>query len=151
MYGIVLAVIGMMIFNVGLTYGLSKLGGQSGSLIPSAFCTIESGAETIKALYPYFAGVGVALFFAFVLGFGATLAEPALNALGFTVQNLTNGVFKKIGAYVLRIYRRRNRHYAWHSQNYIRCPACIHAYSFVCGRIVSNLLFYRGICKYCMG
>lgn len=95
MYGIVLAVIGMMIFNVGLTYGLSKLGGQSGSLIPSAFCTIESGAETIKALYPYFAGVGVALFFAFVLGFGATLAEPALNALGFTVQNLTNGVFKK--------------------------------------------------------
>ncbi|MGM0622699.1 MAG: DUF1538 domain-containing protein, partial [Campylobacterota bacterium] len=28
-------------------------------------------------------------------GFGATLAEPALNALGITVENLTNGVFKK--------------------------------------------------------
>ena len=33
--------------------------------------------------------------FAFLLGFGATLAEPALNALGATVQNLTNGAFKK--------------------------------------------------------
>ena len=30
-----------------------------------------------------------------LLGFGATLAEPALNALGLTVQNLTNGAFKK--------------------------------------------------------
>lgn len=95
MYGITLAVVGMMIFNIGLTYGLSKLGGQSGSLIPSAFCTIESGGTTIAALYPYFAGVAAALFFAFALGFGATLAEPALNALGLTVQNLTNGVFKK--------------------------------------------------------
>jgi hypothetical protein len=30
-----------------------------------------------------------------LLGFGATLAEPALNALGLTVQKLTNGAFKK--------------------------------------------------------
>tara|TARA_B110000971_G_C19744787_1_gene379200 strand:- start:214 stop:684 length:471 start_codon:yes stop_codon:yes gene_type:complete len=29
------------------------------------------------------------------MGFGATLAEPALNALGLTVENLTNGAFKK--------------------------------------------------------
>jgi hypothetical protein len=33
--------------------------------------------------------------FAWILGFGATLAEPALNALGSTVQNMTNGSFKK--------------------------------------------------------
>ena len=33
--------------------------------------------------------------FALILGFGATLAEPALNALGLTVQKLTNGAFKK--------------------------------------------------------
>lgn len=33
--------------------------------------------------------------FAWLLGFGATLAEPALNALGSTVENLTNGAFKK--------------------------------------------------------
>jgi hypothetical protein len=40
-------------------------------------------------------GIGVVILFAFVLGFGATLAEPALNALGLTVQKLTNGAFKK--------------------------------------------------------
>ena len=37
----------------------------------------------------------IVILFAFLLGFGATLAEPALNALGLTVQNLTNGAFKK--------------------------------------------------------
>ena len=30
-----------------------------------------------------------------MLGFGATYAEPALNALGVTAESLTNGVFKK--------------------------------------------------------
>jgi hypothetical protein len=37
----------------------------------------------------------IALAFAWLLGFGATLAEPALNALGMTVQSLTNGSFQK--------------------------------------------------------
>ena len=37
----------------------------------------------------------IALLFAWALGFGATLAEPALNALGITVEDLTNGAFKK--------------------------------------------------------
>ncbi|MGA0394988.1 MAG: DUF1538 domain-containing protein, partial [Rhodospirillales bacterium] len=32
---------------------------------------------------------------AWALGFDATLAEPALNALGLTVENLTNGAFKR--------------------------------------------------------
>jgi len=95
-YGIVLAVIGMCIFNLGLTYGLSKLGGQSGSLVPAAFNTITTANGTlIEAIYPYAIGLFIAVGFAFVLGFGATLAEPALNALGMTVQNLTNGTFKK--------------------------------------------------------
>ncbi len=94
-YGITLAVLGMMIFNVGLTYGLAKLGGQSGSLIPASFHTIQTASGTLNALYPYLVGIAVTIFFSLVLGFGATLAEPALNALGVTVQNLTNGVFKK--------------------------------------------------------
>ena len=95
-YGIVLAVLGMILFNVGLTYGLSKLGGQSGSLIPAAFNTITAADGTIiEALYPYAIGLSVAILFAWILGFGATLAEPALNALGMTVENLTQGVFKK--------------------------------------------------------
>lgn len=95
-YGIILAVLGMIIFNLGLTYGLAKLGSQSGSLIPAAFNTITSeDGSIIDALYPYAIGLSVAIAFAWVLGFGATLAEPALNALGMTVENLTQGVFKK--------------------------------------------------------
>lgn len=92
-YGIVLAVTGMGVFNVGLTYGLAKLGDQSGSLVPAAFTALESVPES--PLYWYGVGLFIALAFAFFLGFGATLAEPALNALGMTVQNLTNGAFKK--------------------------------------------------------
>lgn len=40
-------------------------------------------------------GILVVLIFAFILGYGATLAEPALNALGVTVEELTVGTFKK--------------------------------------------------------
>lgn len=42
-----------------------------------------------------FWGFLVVLLFAFVMGYGATLAEPALNALGITVEELTVGTFKK--------------------------------------------------------
>lgn len=40
-------------------------------------------------------GIMVVLIFAFIMGYGATLAEPALNALGLTVEELTVGTFKK--------------------------------------------------------
>ncbi|MEF3191098.1 MAG: DUF1538 domain-containing protein [Campylobacterales bacterium] len=95
-YGLTLSVIGMAIFNIGLTYGLANLGNQSGSWVPLAFnnMTTADGVK-LEALYPYPVGLMVALSFAFILGFGATLAEPALNALGLTVENLTNGVFHK--------------------------------------------------------
>ncbi|MBT4897820.1 MAG: DUF1538 domain-containing protein, partial [Nitrospina sp.] len=92
-YGLFLALIGMIVFNVGLTYGLAKLGSQSGSFVPAAFAQLENVAGS--PLYTYSLGVFIALFFAWILGFGATLAEPALNALGQTVENLTNGVFRK--------------------------------------------------------
>jgi len=42
-----------------------------------------------------FIGKMVAVVFAFILGYGATLAEPALNALGSTVEKITVGAFKK--------------------------------------------------------
>lgn len=92
-YGITLAVAGMIIFNLGLTYGLAKLGGQAGNLVPAAFTPVD-GVEA-SPLYLYAVGLGIAIAFAWALGFGATLAEPALNALGLTVQNLTNGAFRK--------------------------------------------------------
>ncbi len=40
-------------------------------------------------------GILVVLFFAFLMGYGATLAEPALNTLGATVEDLSVGTFKK--------------------------------------------------------
>lgn len=92
-FGIFLCVLGMVVFNLGLSYGLSKLGGQSGSLVPAAFAELASVDES--PLYALGTGLLVALVFAWLLGFGATLAEPALNALGMTVENLTNGSFKK--------------------------------------------------------
>jgi len=92
-YGISLSVIGMIIFNIGLSYGLSKLGGQSGGLVPGAFTEIDLVSDS--PLYSLALGISIALVFAWVLGFGATLAEPALNALGMTVENLTNGAFSK--------------------------------------------------------
>jgi hypothetical protein len=92
-YGITLAIIGMIIFSLGLTYGLNKLGNQSGGFIPAAFSQVSSVEGS--PLYFFSLGILIALFFAWVLGLGATLAEPALNALGITVEQLTNGAFKK--------------------------------------------------------
>jgi len=102
-YGLVLSVIGMCVFNIGLLYGLSSLGDQAGSLVPGAFKAITLPERLLLPgenaeygnLYGPFWGIIIACVFAWVLGFGATLAEPALNALGSTVQNMTNGSFKK--------------------------------------------------------
>lgn len=92
-YGILLTIIGMCIFNIGLTYGLSTLGANAGSLVPTAF--MEVPGVPASPLYVYAVGLGLILAFAWFLGFGATLAEPALNALGITTEKLTNGVFRK--------------------------------------------------------
>jgi hypothetical protein len=92
-YGITLTIIGMCIFNIGLTYGLSKLGGNAGSLVPSAFMAIEAVAKS--PMYVFAVGLTIAIAFAWFLGFLATIAEPALNALGATAEELTQGVFKK--------------------------------------------------------
>ncbi len=91
--GIALTIAGMCIFNLGLTYGLSRLGSSAGGLVPMAFMAID-GFEN-SPLYGYGVGLTLALVFAWVLGFSATVAEPALNALGITAEQLTNGVFKK--------------------------------------------------------
>ena len=79
-YGIILTVVGMVVFSIGLTYGLSKLGEQSGGLVPAAFMGLDNVENS--PLYIYTLGLVIALGFAWALGFGATLAEPALNALG---------------------------------------------------------------------
>jgi hypothetical protein len=92
-YGLTLSILGMCIFNVGLTYGLGAIGAQAGSVLPAAF--MELPISQFSPIYPEAVGIVLVIGFAWLLGFGATLAEPALNALGLTVQNLTNGAFKK--------------------------------------------------------
>ncbi len=151
--GLGFAVVGMTVFSMGIELGLSRLGGQVGAKLPSAFMSIalEDQRQVIRNFDParvqqaaaadgsqhsYFvlhdnggfvampydaahfdattrsytftprtgplygnagalAGIGVVLLFAFVMGYGATLAEPALNALGRTVEELTVGSFRK--------------------------------------------------------
>jgi hypothetical protein len=148
--GLFLALFGMTLFNIGIDTGLSKLGGQVGTKLPSAFQSItlsdqksviynfepsyvqsaigmdgteqdffyaKTGAKYtplpfVKENYngdlrqyvytptrgPLFGGLGgilVLLLFGLLLGYGATLAEPALSALGSTVEELSVGTFKK--------------------------------------------------------
>ena len=92
-YGLALSIIGMCIFNIGLTYGLGAIGSQTGGVLPAAF--MELPISESSPIFSKVIGLGVVIGFAFLLGFGATLPEPALNALGLTVQDLTNGAFKK--------------------------------------------------------
>jgi hypothetical protein len=92
-YGVAMAVAGMALFNLGLTAGLVSLGEQAGANVPWAFSPHwETGAP---ALYPFALGIALTLVFAFAIGYGATVAEPALNAMGMTVENLTDGAFRK--------------------------------------------------------
>ncbi|MBN2125859.1 MAG: DUF1538 domain-containing protein [Deltaproteobacteria bacterium] len=153
MLGIVLAFVGMILFNIGIEIGLAKLGNQVGQRLPSSFKAValpeqkktftdfdrrvvqtaidEKGNEhkffflkrgnRIESLpfdeskldpetkgYTHiprkgplfgkedgFTGVLVVLVFALIMGYGATLAEPALNALGLAVEEITVGIFKK--------------------------------------------------------
>lgn len=91
--GIGMTVLGMIIFNLGLTYGLSMLGGGAGAMVPAAFMELPGAPGS--PLYLFKIGLVLTLAFAWFLGFGATMAEPALNALGVTAEQLTNGFFKK--------------------------------------------------------
>ena len=97
-FGVGFAVIGMSLFGMGIALGLTPLGGQLGSNVPVAFAEILPWGlnHTIGPLFDT-AEIGklVAIGFAFFLGYGATLAEPALNALGDTVDRITAGAFKK--------------------------------------------------------
>ena len=92
-YGIALTLAGMAAFNIGLSYGLAELGRQSGGALPSAFVTLRDVPDS--PLYAYGLGIALVVAFAWVLGFGATLAEPALNAMGIAVEELMNGAFSR--------------------------------------------------------
>jgi len=96
--GIGFAVVGMGLFILGIDLGLSPLGAQLGSNVPAAFAELtpwgmhgREGPIFEAAFY----GKALAIVFGFFLGYGATLAEPALNALGNSVEKITVGAFRK--------------------------------------------------------
>lgn len=95
--GIVFALFGMVLFNLGLSLGLVPLGNQVGGTVPGAFSQITTGVppQPLGPLYGDIWGRAVAILFAFLLGYGATLAEPALNTLGMKVEDITIGAFRK--------------------------------------------------------
>lgn len=92
-FGLLCAQFGMIVFNWGLTYGLSALGQQAGGILPAAFQEDED--EPRSPIYPYGLGLFLVTVFGFILGFLATIAEPALNVLGLKVESLTNGEFSR--------------------------------------------------------
>lgn len=152
-FGIAISVIGMALFNLGIEFGLAKIGAQVGSKLPASFKPVELVEEQVvienfdpaivhtsiskngvkenffyvkydsayKEIpfdeknynpllknYTYtpvkgpifggrnsLAGLIAVILFAFIMGYGATLAEPALNALGRKVEELTVGTFKR--------------------------------------------------------
>ena len=75
--GITMCAVGLILFNQGLRQGLVPLGDLVGQGLASR------------------AGLGLLVAFAFILGYGATIAEPALSAMGMQVENVTAGAFKK--------------------------------------------------------
>jgi hypothetical protein len=112
-WGALSALIGMIIFYVGLQTGLIALGKSVGNILPLAFTHTDStpGADpsdnSIGTDSLYCAaedaeqkkckrGVALVALFSWFLGFGATCAEPALNTLGITVERLTKGKFKRV-------------------------------------------------------
>ena len=96
--GIGFALIGMALFILGIDLGLSPLGEQLGSNVPAAFAALTPwGMEGTEGplFETAFYGKVLAIVFGFFLGYGATLAEPALNALGNSVEKITVGAFRK--------------------------------------------------------
>jgi hypothetical protein len=95
--GVSFALAGMGLFGLGIALGLTPLGGQLGSNVPISFAEIVPiGLDHVEGpLLAGHLGKFLAIGFAFFLGYGATLAEPALNALGDTVERITVGAFRK--------------------------------------------------------
>lgn len=152
-FGITIALVGMFCLNVGIEFGLSRLGNSVGSALPSAikaidlpdearviphftpdlvyssiepdgttrqFFYLHQGGRTSERAYdpshfhadtqsydlipqrgPLLGprteawGVVILVLFAFIMGYGATMAEPALITMGRTVEEITVGIFRR--------------------------------------------------------
>jgi hypothetical protein len=85
MQGLVFCFVGMYLFTIGLDGALVPLGSIAGSSLPEA---VEKYGDVW--------GPVVMLAFGFLAGGIATFAEPALLAMGETVEKLTHGAFSKM-------------------------------------------------------
>lgn len=92
-YGVAVCFIGLFLFNVGLSYGLSALGNEVGESLPGLFMELPGKSDT--PLMSKDGGLALSAIFAWLLGLGATLAEPALNQLGITTEKLTRRRFRR--------------------------------------------------------
>ena len=90
---LVVAQVGITLFNIGLSKGLTQLGTVVGATLPAAFAAIPGVKGS--ALMVQRTGIAVAFVFAWALGFASTLAEPALFTLAVTVEKLTQGSMSK--------------------------------------------------------
>lgn len=97
--GVIFTLIGLMLFKIGLATGLNPFGEKVGH--DAAISFSNSGFEAFlpagaaDGRYGKLWGTIIVMFFGFLAGYGATLAEPALVTLGLTVEDLTAGAFKK--------------------------------------------------------
>ena len=97
--GIVFTLIGLLLFKIGLEWGLNPLGDMVGrssvvSFTGMGFEALVPGLA-VDGRYGAHWGKLIVMAFGFVVGYGATLAEPALAALGLTVEDVTAGAYKK--------------------------------------------------------
>jgi len=95
--GVLFAVIGLSIFGIGIYLGLTPIGSQLGGNIPAAFAKIKPWSldGSYGPLFTEYGGKIVVILFGFFLGYAATLAEPALQTLGNTIEKATVGSIKK--------------------------------------------------------
>uniref|UniRef100_A0A7S2M9A0 DUF1538 domain-containing protein n=1 Tax=Zooxanthella nutricula TaxID=1333877 RepID=A0A7S2M9A0_9DINO len=90
-FGLACCFLGMFLFSIGLDRGLVPLGDAAGKALPHA-----------RERFGKRAGTCVIAAFGFLAGGFATFAEPALTALGETVERSSKGKFKK-GVLVLAV------------------------------------------------
>jgi len=87
--GIVFALIGVFLLNAGISLGLSVMGQQTGEVLPRAFYPEDA------AIFTSWLGKLIAVIFAFILGYVATICEPAFVTLAIQVEEITVGAIRK--------------------------------------------------------
>ena len=87
------AQLGMLLFNLGLTYGMTPLAGLLGKVLPTGLMAVN-GTEN-SPLFSHSVGLLIVCLFAFFLGVLATFAEPVMSVMGTKVEQITQGQFKR--------------------------------------------------------